>query len=75
MKLPFINRDRDPVLVVVTEDRWYCFGAVTPRSAYLYKYLNDMGGINETVPPGLYDFNVRRRSLLTIAVSLEPHIE
>jgi len=66
--------NHDPIFVQVLPDRWNSYGPPTLRSKFLHKCLEKIGGINETVQPGWYDFNVVRRGLKFVA-SLAPHEE
>lgn len=47
-----------PIIIIVKEDRYDAYGPETPRSRQLMATLQRMGGINESVAPGLYHFNV-----------------
>lgn len=70
----FKKTDKSPILVYVTSDRWDAAGDPTnPRHKFLYNYLAKMGGVNESVPPGWYDFNITRKGLTQVLVTLEPH--
>lgn len=51
-------KDEAPIVVEVQADRWDAYGPITSRSTYLYQVLSELGGINESVPPGQYHFNV-----------------
>lgn len=62
---------KPPLNVLVTETRWDSFGEVTPRNIFLNQMLTEMGGVNHSVSPGLYHFNVRRLFFWNI-VSLKP---
>ena len=56
------NKKKQPLLVEVTETDWFAYGdPSSPRSAFLYKMLTLAGGINESVQPGRYHFDVERR--------------
>jgi hypothetical protein len=68
------NLNRDPLFVHVTPDRWDSYGTPTYRSKFLFQLLKKTGGINESVPPGWYDFNAKFRGFKLI-MSLEPHVE
>lgn len=70
MKLP--RKNHDPLVVVVTSDRYECYGDPTSRNAWLMALLKQQGGINETVEPGTYHFNARRRGLFKLVLSLDP---
>lgn len=48
-----------PVTVLVTEGRWDVVDSPTPRNIMLTRVLTAMGGINESVAPGTYYFNVK----------------
>lgn len=50
-----------PIQVTVTPTKWNAYALTsipTPRDIELIKILNEMGGINESVVPGVYHFNV-----------------
>lgn len=66
-----LKRNHDPLVVIVTESRYDCYGAPTYRSQFLTTMLKNMGGVSDTVPPGTYLFNVRRKGF-KIEASLEP---
>lgn len=51
---------KPPLTVVVTEDRWDAIDVLTFRNFMLTQHLKAQGGINESVSPGLYHYNVRR---------------
>lgn len=57
----FKKKNQDPILVIVRDGRYECYGPVTDRSEYLYRVLTSRGGVNESVPDGRYHFNVVRR--------------
>ena len=65
------NRNQPPLTVLVTEGRWDAVDAPTTRNIWLVQVLKAQGGINETVPPGTYHYNVKRKGLKLIA-SLYP---
>lgn len=45
--------------IVVTEDgHWESYGYPTPRNLELLEQLRIMGGIADSVPPGLYIFDI-----------------
>lgn len=48
-----------PLTVLVTEGRWDVVDSPTPRNIMLTRVLTEMGGVNESVPPGTYYFNVK----------------
>lgn len=67
--------DHTPILVVVSHHRYdmYSLSAKpTKRDAYLKGVLRKMGGVNESVSPGRYYFNVKRTGLLKLEVTLDP---
>jgi len=47
-----------PVVVLVTEGRYDIVDSPTPRNIALAAMLMSMGGVNESVKPGTYYFNV-----------------
>lgn len=51
---------REPLTLVVDDSEWNAFGPITRRSRALYNLLQLVGGINESVEPGTYQFNARR---------------
>jgi len=61
----------EPLDIVVDETRWDAYGPATTRSSAILNVLNSIGGINESVPPGNYHFNVRRVGL-NLETSLTP---
>lgn len=56
--LPPNTDDLTPVTVVVTDTRWDAIGEPTQRNMWLTNMLSAMGGVNESVSPGTYHFNV-----------------
>ena len=60
-----------PVTILVTEGRWDAIDSPTPRNIALVRVLTNMGGINESVAPGTYYFNVKEVDGKWIA-SLDP---
>ena len=65
------TKNHDPIVVVVTESDWYALGDPTSYRAHrLFQTLKLSGGVNESVPPGTYHFNVIRRGFKFVA-SLE----
>lgn len=65
------NRNQPPLTVIVTSERWDAVDAPTPRNIWLTQVLQQMGGVNESVAPGTYHFNVKRKGLKMVA-SLDP---
>lgn len=50
-----------PIQITVTKTNWtaHALSSIsTPRDLELIKLLDSMGGINESVEPGIYHFNV-----------------
>ena len=47
-----------PIVVEVKNGRWDAYGDPTVRTRYLIMMLESIGGVNESVPPGQYLFNV-----------------
>lgn len=69
----FRKFDKTPLLVGVTTDRWDAFGSPNNlRHSWLLAVLKKIGGIDESVPPGWYDFNLTRKGLKYMA-TLELH--
>lgn len=61
-----------PVLIEVTVfGTYHMRDEKTPRNVALFALLKKEGGINATVPPGKYHFNIVRGSLGQ-RISLEP---
>lgn len=52
------DSDLTPVTVHVTSERYDIIDVPTPRNQYLAQMLMAIGGINESVEPGTYHFNV-----------------
>lgn len=72
-----IKKPTNGILVEVTETRWDAFGDTSSRlseyrSFWLLIILKRIGGINESVAPGLYDFNVTWKPPFKFIASLEP---
>lgn len=65
------NGSGPPLTVLVTESRWDAVDEPTERNIWLTKMLKELGGINYTVPPGTYNFNIERVENQMIA-TLEP---
>lgn len=73
--MDFSISSEDPILVVVTEDRWEAFSLkseATEHDKVLCAVLKSMGGISESVAPGRYHFNAVDMNSETRVVSLEP---
>lgn len=70
----FFNRDRDPILVEVSDGRYNCYGVPTARSVWLTALLKSQGGINESVEDGYYHYNAKLQGLNWV-VSLTPYKE
>lgn len=62
------------LFVEVTKDRWDAYGAPTRRNKMLYKLLHAKGGVNESVTPGTYVFDVKRTGV-KLFMSLLPFKE
>lgn len=54
-----IYATKDPIIVVVDGGRWEANGPDTIRSQFLLNVLQMLGGVNESVPPGTYHFNMK----------------
>jgi len=55
---------RTPIKIVVTDSRYDAFGDPFDWwHVFLMKTLTNIGGINETVEPGEYEFNVLFKGL------------
>lgn len=67
-------RDGPPLTVIVSDDRYDAYGEIPPtsRDAWLYGLLQNQGGINHTVEPGVYHFNAKWRNPLKLELSLNP---
>lgn len=64
----------DPIVVIVGNDAWNAYSLhdePTERDKELLRHLNEIGGINETVEPGTYQFNMARLDEKNVLVSLE----
>lgn len=64
------------LLVVVSNDRYDCFGDTTTtlrflKTAYLFKLLKAQGGVSDSVEEGRYHFYLKRIGF-NILVVLEP---
>ena len=66
----------DPIYIVVEDDgSWNAYSTrkePTPRDCHLFALLTEMGGINETVTPGTWWFNMAILDNNTCVVALEP---
>ena len=70
----FFKRNTRPIFVGVKDGRWEAksFSSVpSARDRYLMSLLEAMGGVNETVPPGVYIFNATRKGF-KLKIELEP---
>ena len=58
----FKTKNTDPIVIVVKDGRWDAFAKVpaTKRDHWLLSLINQMGGINENVAEGRYNFNAKR---------------
>lgn len=61
------KKNRAPMLVVVRDGQYNCFGLPTARNVFLMETLKRQGGIADSVPDGRYHYNVRRRGFKYIA--------
>lgn len=66
----------DPIYIVVGDDgTWNAYSTrkePTPRDCHLFALLTEMGGINESVTPGDWWFNMATLDDSTLVVALEP---
>ena len=61
--------------VLVDDGRWNAFGDLTdPGTKYAYDVLTAIGGINESVTPGAWDFTVIQMEDGTVMVTLYPSV-
>lgn len=51
------NDNLRPLTVIVTEERWDVVDCATARNIWLCQTLTEIGGVSNTVTPGLYHFN------------------
>ena len=58
--------------IVVGDSTWHAYGEPTPHNIELFNQLQIMGGISNSVTPGVYIFNVEFLDDETIVVSLNP---
>lgn len=64
----------NPIVVIVRDDSWNAYSlhdAPTERDEELLRHLNEIGGIDEKVEPGTYQFNMARLDEKNVLVSLE----
>lgn len=47
---------KNPLYVIVSEDRYDMMGRPTFKNQYLAEMLKKMGGVSDTVAPGTYIF-------------------
>lgn len=77
MSLP-ITTD-DPIIVVLDQEGgWNAYSLrekPTDRDNHLFSLLVSMGGINESVTPGTWQFNAVGLDSQSIVISLEPSPE
>lgn len=69
------NIDTDPIVVVVSGDRYDCYslhGTPTPRDLALMATLKLMGGVNESVHPGTWHFNVEMLDTDNAFITMDP---
>jgi len=69
------NRKFKPgILVIVTDIRYECYGfgpTLTYRDAWLMSLIKQVGGVSDSVEPGEYVFNARRKGF-RVQVELNP---
>ena len=65
------NGSGPSVQILVTTERWDAVDAPTERNIWLVQVLTAMGGVSDTTPPGVYQFNVEKVGDQMIA-TLEP---
>jgi hypothetical protein len=68
------KKDRSPITIYVTGNEWKALGDDTPRSKWLYSMLVKQGGISETVPTGIYHYNVKRVGFKLVASLLPARV-
>jgi len=73
MPLPITSED--PIVIIVGEESWdaYTLHRKEPnqRDVMLFELLEGMGGIAETVEPGIYHFNAMWLDADHVVASLE----
>lgn len=66
----------DPIFIVVDQEGgWNAYSLrnePTERDTYLFALLMQLGGINDTITPGTWQFNAAPLDETIIVVSLEP---
>lgn len=62
-----IKMNHDPIVVVVVNGQWGCYGEPTKRSNMLMKHLKKQGGVAPSVPEGRYHYNITRQGFRFIA--------
>ena len=67
-----MTENLEGIEIVVKDGRWTAYGPDTPRSKELFKILNEMGGVAETVPEGTHIFNVEHIAGDDYYATLEP---
>lgn len=72
-----MTKPKRPLLVVVTETEYQIpavlGGRPNLRELFLALMIKNLGGVNESVTPGTYDFDVQRKGL-SYVISLEPSV-
>lgn len=72
-----MSKPKRPLLVVVTETEYQIpailGGRPTLREIFLATLIKSLGGVNESVTPGTYEFDVKRKGLSCV-FSLEPSV-
>ena len=61
------RKSSSPIHVIVSETHWDAFGAETVSSYFKYALLK-RNGVSNTVPPGEYTFDVKRRGLKLVGI-------
>lgn len=69
------NRILGRCMVVVTKDRWDAFqypGDTVQKGTAAITVLDRIGGINNSVAPGIYEFTIRRYRIFKVKAELLP---
>lgn len=65
--------ESNKLVVVVGNDRWNAFGDHSnPHVVWLYSLLVEIGGVNESVTPGVYHFDAYILGSESTVITMDP---
>ena len=64
--------ERPPILVIIKDGIYQCYGEPTPRSEEIVRLFKEMGGPAANTPDGRYHFNIEIIEGLNAYAVFEP---